>query len=139
MYLGVSRSCDLDLVHKSLTRKLLSGCVLLRTVHLSGVSPLFNDHFFCHLLASQCLVNVENIHVREDVSLIAKLHLILYSNKSFQSKAQLGLRSLENLLLHAPNLRKVNLSAWNIARRDLEKLLEKLDHDNVDITLIAPK
>ena len=67
LYLGVTRSCNLDVVHNSLTSSLLSNCGELRTIYLSGVSQLFNDEFFCRLLQSQCLTNLENIHVKEDV------------------------------------------------------------------------
>lgn len=117
LYLGVTRSCNLDLVHKSLTSKILSSCPLLRTVYLTGVSQLFTDNFFCHLLQSQCLVNLENIHVKED--------------------AQLSKKTLENLLLHCPNIRKVNISSWTITKQEIDKILEKLDHDNVNITLVG--
>ena len=54
-------------------------------------------------------------------------------------KAQLSKKALGNLLLHCPQLRKVNLSAWNISREDFEKIMEKLYHDNLNITLIGPK
>lgn len=36
LYLGVSRSCNLTLVHHSLTAKLLPSCPALRTLYLSG-------------------------------------------------------------------------------------------------------
>ena len=69
LYLGVTRSCNLDVVHNSLTTSLLSNCGGLRTIYLSGVSRLFNDEFLGRLLQSQCLANLENIHVKEDVRL----------------------------------------------------------------------
>ena len=69
LYLGVTRSCNLDVVHNSLTSSLLSNCGGLRTIYLSGVSKLFNDEFLGRLLQSQCLANLENIHVKEDVRL----------------------------------------------------------------------
>ena len=52
-------------------------------------------------------------------------------------QAQLGTRSLQHLLLHCKNLRKVNVSDWNITKEDFDKISEKLDHDN--ISLVGPK
>ena len=136
LYLGVTRSCNLDVVHSSLTSSLLSNCGGLRTIYLSGVSKLFNDEFFCRLLQSQCLPSLENIHVKEDVRLPCHIR----KGFNFISlKAQLSKKALGNLLLHCPQLRKVNLSAWNISREDFEKIMEKLYHDNLNITLIGPK
>ena len=69
LYLGASRNCDLGVVHRSLTVGILTSCPELRTVHLYGVSTLFDDNFFCPLLSSQSLSRLENLHVKQDVGL----------------------------------------------------------------------
>ena len=65
--------------------------------------------------------------------------VLTQAHHSISLKAQLSKKALENLLLHCPQIRKVNMSAWNISREDFEKILQKLDHDNLNITLIGPK
>ena len=54
-------------------------------------------------------------------------------------QASLTKVSLGTLLQHCPNLRKVNMSTWNITKEEFMQVAKKTQDDNIEIVLIGPK
>ena len=54
-------------------------------------------------------------------------------------QASLSKVSLGTLLQHCPNLRKVNMSTWNITKEEFMQVAKKTQDDNIEIVLIGPQ
>jgi len=102
LYLGVSKNCDSDLVHKYLTSNILNYCPNIQSLYLSGVSKLFCDSFLGSLLQKNCLNYLETFIVKQN--------------------CQLSKISLENLRQNCKYLRKIDLSSWNLSNEELKTI-----------------
>jgi len=119
LYLGVGRSSSLSLVHSLLTDRLLSHCIKLKTLYLSGVSPRLDDSYILQKLQQGSLSQLENCHIKEE--------------------ARLGKETYLTLSKYCPALKRLNVSSWNISREEFLRMEERAKNENWDLILIGGK
>lgn len=119
LYLGVGRDSSLNQVHTLITDRLLTWCRKLRTLYMSGVSPRVNDSYLEARLQQGSLHSLESCTIKED--------------------AQLTRASYLGLMKHCPALRMLNMSSWNIPRKDFLVMQKEAEDLNLDLVLIGGK